>query len=114
MAFRENECSRYIPIYFKDYGDIIKEIPTFLSASTNCGYKVPNQIKDLVKYMKQVSILTVDKNTNQKLNFFLEKIKSQAKSMLFDKHITCCQGQCLQVSYIFLVRASSYVITTYF
>jgi len=100
LAFRQNEASRYIPVYIKEYKQIFSHIPPFLCASKLCGFQVPDKLKDLIRYVKQISETSQDpeaKDKKEKLEFFVQKLKSQAKTMYGDTHKNCYKQQCCQV-----------------
>ena len=97
------DCSRYIPLYLKQYKDIVEHIPRFLSATTNCGYRIPDQIKKLLEHVKETEELVIETTeVEHKMNFFLERLKTQVKNLLTGPHLNCCQGECSKVRNYFL------------
>ncbi|XP_066929848.1 uncharacterized protein [Clytia hemisphaerica] len=94
LAFRHNKISRYIPIYIKDYEQIFNFIPPFLCASKSNGFQVPMQLRELIHHMTGDS--TTNRELSLKLDFFLQKLKSQADHIENGLHKQCFSHQCLQ------------------
>ena len=96
LAFQQNQSSRYIPIYLKDFKQILPSIPLFLVAGQSSGYRVPHQIKELVAHLKRFDEILPKERIN-KLNFFVDRIKMQSSKFCKQKHDRCCKERCLRV-----------------
>jgi len=75
----------------------MSEIPMFLIAGQNTGYKIPQQINDLVGFLKRTERRDFPKESMNKMKFFTERIKTQANIYLKEKHLNCCKEICFQV-----------------
>jgi len=73
------------------------EIPMFLIAGKNVGYKIPQQINDLVGFLKRTERKDFPKESMNKMKFFMERIKTQANKYMKEKHLSCCKEKCRQV-----------------
>ena len=106
LAFRQNQISRYIPIYIKDYEEAFHFIPPFLCASKSNGYQVPTQLRELICHMTGDS---TNQDMSQKLDFFLQKLKSQADNIENGVHKQCFKHQCLQVGSVILLGVTRFL-----
>ena len=96
LAFQQNQSSRYIPIYLTDFKHILPSIPLFLVAGQSNGYRVPHQIKELVAKLKRFDE-PLSKERLDKLNFFIDRLKTQSHKFFKQKHERCCKERCTKV-----------------
>ena len=99
LAYHNNSCSRYIPIYLNDYSEAIHFIPSFLNANINTGFKIPDDVSKLIKTLLNESY-SIDKVKELKTEFFINEMKEISNKYLSDDHTTCnFKGGCPKVSY---------------
>ncbi|XP_057289550.1 uncharacterized protein LOC130612263 [Hydractinia symbiolongicarpus] len=94
MAFHENDCSRYIPIYLTSYQEAVSILPSFLNASQTFGYRLPDDISKLIQNLTNRDSMLSSTERETKDNFFIRKMMDNRKKMLALEHSNCIQEYC--------------------
>lgn len=104
MAFHENDCSRYIPLYLTSYQEAVSTLPSFLNASQTFGYRLPDDITKLIQNLTNRNSMSSSAERETKDKFFIRKMMDNRKKMLALEHSNCIQEYCTKVSFHLLRR----------
>ncbi|XP_057312895.1 uncharacterized protein LOC130654349 isoform X3 [Hydractinia symbiolongicarpus] len=94
LAYHNNSCSRYIPMYLTSYNEAVHLLPSFLNASTSFGYRIPKDTYKLICRIFNLERLTQTNERQAKDNYFIDRMKSTAKLIVDSHHETCCSINC--------------------
>lgn len=97
LAYHNNSCSRYIPMYLTSYNEAVHLLPSFLNASTSFGYRIPKDTYKLICRIFNLERLTQTNERQAKDNYFIDRMKSTAKLIVDSHHETCCSINCTKV-----------------
>ncbi|XP_065668577.1 uncharacterized protein LOC100205133 isoform X2 [Hydra vulgaris] len=86
LAYHNNSCSRYIPIYLNDYSEVAHLIPSFLKVTIAAGFKIP---EDVLKLVKILSNNTCTSEKELKNDFFINELRESVTKYLSKDHKKC-------------------------
>ncbi|XP_012554826.1 uncharacterized protein LOC100205133 isoform X1 [Hydra vulgaris] len=86
LAYHNNSCSRFIPIYLNDYSEIAHLIPSFLKVTITAGFKIP---EDVLKLVKIISNKTFTSEKGLKNEFFINELRESVIKYLSKNHEKC-------------------------
>ena len=97
LAFQDYKSLNCIPLYLKDFRDILPEVPLFLVAGHSRGFKIPQQINNFLQAIKGCPIKSCVTDEDR-VKFFSDRISKECQKFHNGSHEKCCKERCFQVS----------------
>ncbi|XP_057313759.1 uncharacterized protein LOC130655075 [Hydractinia symbiolongicarpus] len=94
LAFHQNDCSRYLPLYLTSYEKVVDLLPSFLNSSTTFGYQLPKDVQKLIRRFTGKKKLKVTPERAAKDKYFLERMESRLISICENQHPHCTRENC--------------------
>lgn len=96
LAFYQNDCSRYLPLYLTPYEKVVDFLPSFLNSSTTFGYQLPKDVQKLIRRLTGKKKLKVTPERSAKDKYFLERMESKLISICENQHPHCTRENCIK------------------